>query len=146
MRLSIVLVLMILGTVRAGSGETPPQVSDPIAVISHGEKIDLAEWTCPGKVTIFDFYSRDCPPCRKLKPELIEAVSRDPGVCLRVVDIDRPGLRGIDMLSPVARQYSLEFLPHLVVFDREGREMAVGDVAREMISGWLAKGTPLQPN
>ncbi len=53
------------------------------------------------------------------------------------VDINRPGVKGIDWQSPVARQFSLESIPHFKVYGPDGKLQAEGDSAYEMVLGWL---------
>jgi thiol-disulfide isomerase/thioredoxin len=102
-----------------------------------GQEVNLDAHLLPGKVTIVDFYSEGCAPCRMIGPLLHAAVERDPGVSLRVVDINRPGIRGIDWTSPVARQHGLSGIPFFVVFDGNGTERARGKAAAALIGDWI---------
>ena len=65
-------------------GDTPP-------VISHGSKIDLADYLVPGKTTVFDFYSVHCPTCMALKPGLERLHAARADIAVVMVDVDRPG-------------------------------------------------------
>jgi thiol-disulfide isomerase/thioredoxin len=109
------------------------KAADPIR-IAHGATVTLADYVVPGKTTIFDFYSDYCPPCRALKPRLENLHRTNPGVALVVVDINRPGVKGIDWKSPVARQYQLESIPHLAVYGPDGRLQAEGDGAEAIVA------------
>ena len=92
----------------------------PPRVISHGDRVTLSQYVSPGKWTVFDFYSDYCPPCRMLKPELEKLHSARSDVDLVVVDINRPGVRGIDFDSPVVEEYQVHEVPHLVIYDPKG--------------------------
>jgi thiol-disulfide isomerase/thioredoxin len=105
--------------------------------IARGESVALADYVVPGKTTIFDFYSDYCPPCRALRPKLENLHRTNPGVALVVVDINRPGVKGIDWKSPVARQYQLESIPHLAVYGPDGRLQADGDGAEAIVARLL---------
>jgi thiol-disulfide isomerase/thioredoxin len=106
--------------------------AEPIR-ISHGEPVTLADYLVPGKTTIFDFYSDYCPPCRALKPKLENLHRTHPDVALVVVDINRPGTKGIDWKSPVARQFQLESIPHLAVYGPDGHLQGEGDGAESIV-------------
>jgi thiol-disulfide isomerase/thioredoxin len=98
-----------------------PAVVADVSVIAHGEEVDLASHLSPGKHTVFDFYAIWCPPCRKLSPALERLAARHPNdLAVRKVDI-------VDWTMPVARQHGIESLPHLILFDREGRKTAEGE-------------------
>ncbi|MGQ9730423.1 MAG: TlpA family protein disulfide reductase [Candidatus Zipacnadales bacterium] len=118
---------------------TPTSEVEAVRRISHGAEVELAEYVVKGKHTIFDFYSDGCPPCRELAPKLEALAERREDICLVVVDINRPGKRGIDWDSPVARQYQLESIPHLRIYGPEGEEIARGDEARSRVERWLAE-------
>lgn len=108
-----------------------------IPIITRGEKVDIKQHLVAGKITIVDFYSDYCPACRMLAPELEELVAKRSDIAVVKVDVNRPNVEGIDWNSPVARQYKLEALPHLVIFDKDGKEIASGEAAREKVAEWL---------
>jgi len=64
--------------------------------ISRGQEVDLADHLVAGKITIFDFYSDYCPPCRTISPKLEELAGRRDDIAVVKVDINRSGVRGID--------------------------------------------------
>lgn len=105
--------------------------------ISHGEEVDIAEYAVPGQITVFDFMSEFCPPCQRIAPWMDRLNAERDGVTVVKVDINRPGIRGIDWKSPVAAQYRLSSIPHFKVIDAGGELVAEGDAAWEMIVGWL---------
>ena len=116
---------------------TPDTGSPDVQTISHGQEVDIADYAVKGKTTIFDFYSDACPPCRVLGPEVEALAERREDIALVIVDINRPGTMAIDWGSPVARQYSLQSIPHLRVFGPDGKELARGDEAWPMVQDWL---------
>src|SRR5213594_2637608 len=92
-----------------------------VRVITHGDRVDLQAHAVPGKYTVFDFYAVWCPPCRALSPALERLASRNSRtLAIRKVDI-------VDWTMPVAEQYGIEDLPYLVLFDGNGRKLAVGE-------------------
>src|SRR2546428_9704762 len=98
-----------------------PAGEPDVKIIAHGERIDLAPHAVPGKYTVFDFYAVWCPPCRALSPALEKLAARHrQTLAIRKVDI-------VDWTMPVAEQHGIQELPYLVLFDKEGRKLAVGE-------------------
>jgi thiol-disulfide isomerase/thioredoxin len=109
-----------------GRGHDGPAAD--MQIIAHGEKVELAEHLAKGKYTLVDFYAPWCPPCRALGPVLERlAASQSGRLALRKVDI-------VDWTMPVAEQYRIEALPHLMLFDPEGRRVAEGDAVFKELS------------
>ncbi|HUD71095.1 MAG TPA: thioredoxin family protein [Dongiaceae bacterium] len=91
------------------------------AIITHGEKVDLEAHLAKGKYTVVDFYATWCPPCRVVGPALERLAAAEPArLALRKVDV-------VDWTMPVVEQYGIESLPHLMLYDPEGRRVADGD-------------------
>ncbi len=114
-------LLVIAGVVHATlwSCSAPPQAD--VQVIAHGEEVDLAPHLASGRYTVFDFYAVWCPPCRVLSPALERLAAKHPDtLAIRKVDI-------VDWTQPVAEQYGVVSLPHLLLYDREGTLMASGE-------------------
>jgi thiol-disulfide isomerase/thioredoxin len=107
------------------------------AVISHGQKVTLAEHLVAGKITVVDFTSKFCPPCVRISPLLDKLHAQRDDIAVVKVDINRPKIKGIDWKSPVAQQYQLESIPHFKIYDAGGNLIAEGQKAREKVSAWL---------
>ncbi len=107
--------------------------------LAHGEIIRIENYTVPGQYTVFDFYSVHCPACMQLAPglERLDVARRDLSVVK--IDVDRPGSQAIDWMSPIARQYELSALPHLKIYDKNGRLETEGDAAIDQILKWIAQ-------
>jgi thiol-disulfide isomerase/thioredoxin len=124
-------------TPKAEPVEAEKPASGKVQTISHGEEVELTDYLAKGKTTIFDFYSDGCGPCKAFSPRLEALAEKRDDIAVVVVDINRPGTRGIDWGSPVARKYNLESIPYLRVYGPDGKELARGDAAREMVEGWM---------
>jgi thiol-disulfide isomerase/thioredoxin len=112
-----------------GVAGPPDPEPAPTAPITHGEAVDIERHLVKGKTVVFDFYSDYCPPCRNVAPRLEKLdAARDDLVVIRV-DINRPGVQGIDWNSMVARQYGLRSIPHFVVYSPDGKKLAEGQEA-----------------
>lgn len=113
-------------------------VAEPVR-ISQGEEVELADFAVVGEVTVFDFMSDYCPPCKQIAPWMDRLHNEREGVSVVKVDINRPGVRGIDWKSPVAAQFGLSSIPHFKVLDAEGKLVAEGDRAWQMLVVWLGE-------
>jgi thiol-disulfide isomerase/thioredoxin len=107
-----------------------------VKLIGHGERVDLQQHLVPGKTTIFDFASDYCQPCLLLAPVLEELAASRADIAVVKVDINRPGVQGIDWRSPVARQFNLHSIPHLKIFGPDGALLAEGPEAMAMLQEW----------
>ena len=107
------------------------------ATISQGAKIKIAEHLVPGKITIFDFTSKYCPPCVRIAPMLDKLHARHDEIAVVKVDINRPNTKGIDWDSPVARQQGLRSIPHFMIYGPDGKLKAEGEKARDIVMKWL---------
>lgn len=105
--------------------------------ISEGKEIKVADYLVTGKITIFDFYSKFCPPCRAIAPSLEKLHETRADIAVVKVDINRPDVQGIDWESPVARQYDLHSIPHFKVYGADGKLKAEGDAAYDLVTSWL---------
>ena len=109
------------------------------AHISMGAEVNLADHLVAGKTVIFDFYSDYCPPCVAIAPELEKLHAKRADVVVVKVDINRPGVKGIDWKSPVAGQFKLRSIPHFKVYGPDGKLKAEdgegSSAARSMVIG-----------
>jgi thiol-disulfide isomerase/thioredoxin len=110
---------------------------DPIQVIAQGQEIDVTKHLVPGRITVVDFYSEYCPPCKRIAPYLEKLHAKGGEVAVLKVDINRPGHKGIDWASPVARQYKLRSIPHFQIYDAEGALLAEGPEAYQKVVGYI---------
>jgi len=94
-----------------------------------GQEIDIKEFIRTGQTTIFDFYSEYCGPCRRLSPLLERLDKQRQDIVVYKVDINRPGVRGIDWVSPVSQQYKLGSIPHFKIYDSSGELKSEGQAA-----------------
>ncbi len=72
----------------------------------------------------------------KLAPMLAAMAAKRPKTQVVKLNIDRPNAQGIDFDSPLAKQYNLSGIPHLMVFDENGQLKAQGREALNMVLEW----------
>jgi thiol-disulfide isomerase/thioredoxin len=100
-----------------------------------GLPINLQPYIVAGRYTVFDFASQYCPPCRAATVQFKMLAQKYPKhYAFRRIDINRPGVVGIDWSSPLARQYGLQAIPHLIVYGPDKRLIAEGETAET----WMA--------
>ena len=110
---------------------------EDVSVVSHGERINLSDCLVPGQTVIFDFFSEYCPPCVQIGPYVRSLAETRDDIVLVTVDINRPGVQGIDWSSPVAQQFGLRSIPHFKIYGPDGNLQAEGDQAYNTIIQWL---------
>jgi thiol-disulfide isomerase/thioredoxin len=132
---SLALVTSALAQGRHAKGEKPLS-------ISHGAEVKLTDFLVPGKVTIFDFTSEYCPPCRAYSDPLLLLHQQRVNIAVVKVDINRPDRHKIDWESPVAQQYGLRSIPRFKVYGPDGKLIAEDTdddhPARVLINQWLS--------
>jgi len=142
---ALVLVTSGLAEGRHTKGELP-------LVISQGREVDLKDFLVPGKITIFDFTSEYCGPCRAYADPLLHLHRQRPGIVVVKVDINRPEQHRIDWDSPVAKQYDMHSIPHFKVYGPDGKVLAEDKItfgpdgaplnrdyaARQLVDRWIA--------
>ena len=121
---------------RRDRGRFRRQVRHP-ARIAHGQRVDLRDYIVPGKTTIFDFTSEYCPPCRAIAPALHKLHASRSDIVVVEIDLNRPGVQGIDWQSPVAQQYNMQSIPAFKVYGTDGKLQVEGDEARSYINSLL---------
>lgn len=109
--------------------------------VSKGSPVKLTDYLIPGKTTVFDFYSDYCGPCVQVAPMLEKLHQKRDDIVVVKVDINRPGMKGIDWKSPVAQQYRLNSIPHFKVYGPDGKLMAEDRApqaaARRLVMSWI---------
>lgn len=86
---------------------------EKIVLISKGERVSLEDYLTDGYIVIFDFYADWCGPCRALAPKIEQLVNQNNDVLLRKINI-------VDWRSEVTRQYKINFVPNVWVYNKKG--------------------------
>ena len=103
-----------------------------------GQPIELKQLPTRGKITVVDFFSPYCPPCMKLAPFLEQLAQKRSDLVIKKVNIQRPEVSGrIDWQSPLAQQFQLHSIPHLMIFNQRGRLETQGPEAMKQVVDWL---------
>lgn len=107
--------------------------------VAFGERIEIADYLVPGQTVIVNFTSEFCPPCVAMAPHLTKLAEQRADILLVNVDINRPGVRGLDWQSPVAQQHGIRGVPYFKVFGPDGEIVADGAPARAMVLEWIGE-------
>ena len=128
-----------------------PQVQTPVvggpfidftAVTPEGNELSLSELVGKTDFVLVDFWASWCGPCRRLIPVLKEIYNSQPAGRLQIFScsVDREeaawrvALKEEQMPWAQARQdeahecadlYNVEFIPHTVLIDREGKILGI---------------------
>ncbi len=101
-----------------------------------GETLDLQSLRVQGKTTIIEFSSPFCAPCVRLAPLLAELAQKRSDLAVKKVNINRPGVTGIDWQSPLCQQYKIRSVPNFVIFSPNGKGTK-GQAATKQVMDWL---------
>ncbi len=104
---------IVSGPATAGPSN-PSGDSDKIKLISNGETVDLQKYLVKDYVIVFDFYADWCGPCKILGPKIEELVNQYDNILLRKINI-------VNWSSDVAKQYAIQFVPNVRVYDKKGQ-------------------------
>jgi thiol-disulfide isomerase/thioredoxin len=144
-------------TARIGASKRPPPPAAPVGEapslegasaaataeqagpLGSGRRIDLNGHLVKGQTTVFEFFSEYCPPCRRVAPLLEQLDRQRSDLTVVRLDVNRPGVRGIDWDSPLAAQFSLSSLPAFLVYSPRGELQAQGRPAYIMVGRMLAE-------
>ncbi|NCO41587.1 MAG: hypothetical protein AUJ96_26525 [Armatimonadetes bacterium CG2_30_66_41] len=132
-RFTLCVLLTVCAPFLVGCNKSKPAASGT----GPGQEVDLPKLLVKGKTTLVDFYSPFCPPCREIAPKLEALDAKREDLVVVKVDINRPGVQGIDWGSPAARQFKLSSIPHFTIYDPDGKLQAEGDSAYQQVSEWL---------
>jgi len=136
---SVLLALLLATTLHAAG--THAKGEKPLS-IAQGQAIDLADFLVTGKITVFDFTSEYCPPCRAYSDPLYLLHQSRADVAVVKVDINRPEVHRIDWDSPVAQQYGIHAVPHFKIYGPDGKVIAEDAPdqprARSLVNRWIS--------
>lgn len=116
-----------------GAGES----GDTANAAQPGGRVNIESLIRPGKTNIVDFYSDYCPPCRKISPMLKKLDRKRDDIVVIKLDVNRPGVRGIDWGSPLVQQYNLRALPYFMIYDSAGNLTHRGERALQQVGRLL---------
>ncbi len=114
----------------------PPEKS--VQLNAPGAPVNIDTMLVPGYVTVVDFWSDTCGACVIAGGRLAVSVAQSDTVLIRKVDVG-------DGFTEVAKAYDVGALPHLRVYDQQGklRYALVGNDAME--AGEIAKQIAAEP-
>ncbi|MEE9219019.1 MAG: thioredoxin family protein [Acidobacteriota bacterium] len=127
------VIASVVGALLLGLGSAPrtPDARGDVVIITRGETVDLEQHLVPDKYTLVDFYADWCSNCRRLSPIVEDFARRLPRLAVRKVNI-------ISWDSPVAKQFSITALPHLLLYDPRGQLVAEGDRTLDVLRRLLS--------
>jgi thiol-disulfide isomerase/thioredoxin len=137
-----VMGVVIIATlmIQQGTGRTTGQVEESngsVAAFRPGEQADIEKLAHYGKITIFDFYSEYCPPCRMISPRLEKLDRKREDIVVVKMNINRKNVQGIDWNSPLARQYDLRSIPYFIIYGPDGKLTHEGNSATQRVAQLL---------
>lgn len=114
------------------TGRVISKVGDTPVVHIPGTEIEVSTLVKDEGVTIVDFYSEYCPPCRQIAPYLEKLNEKRDDVEVIKININRENVTGIDWESPVIKQYGITSIPFFMIF-RDGKRISDGPEASRFV-------------
>ena len=130
----LLAALLVLAFFSSGAGAGTLLDANPN---NPGQTLEINTLLVKGKTTVIDFYSPFCPPCVRLAPIMAKLAKKRPDLAIIKVNINRPGVNGIDWRSPLAQQYQIRQVPFFMIFNPQGQLVAQGRDAFETVGRWL---------
>jgi thioredoxin 1 len=130
----LLAAFLVLAVFSSGAGAGTLLDANPN---NPGQTLDVKSLLVKGKTTLIDFYSPFCPPCVRLAPLMAKLAKKRPDLAIKKVNINRPGINGIDWRSPLAQQYQIRRVPFFMIFNPQGQLVAQGRDATGKVSDWL---------
>jgi thioredoxin-related protein len=98
-----------------------------------GERFELEQYLDRDHLNIVVFRSRHSASCQKLEKALERLTRKRDDLVVGLVDVDRKDSVEIDWRSPLVRQFNLQTVPYVRVFDKRGQTVSEGYEARKEI-------------
>ena len=145
MAATCILAGLLTGCSSKPAPSTPAGPDLKIANSDHpGERLEIESALVPGKVTLCEFYSDQCPPCREMASALEKLAGLRPDLAIRKFNIDRPQHNGIDFDSPLAVQLQIDTVPCFRIYDEKGKLTAQGSQAKDQVRTWYTQAQAIQ--
>ncbi len=109
----------------------------PLNADKPGTPVDVRRYLVPGKYTLVEFFSPYDGPSMSLEPQLMQLSQNNRNVSVRTVNINRPGVQGIDWQSPIVQEAQIQALPYFVIYDPRQALRAKGRPAYEQVRQWV---------
>jgi hypothetical protein len=105
-----------------------------------GTPVDLRRYLAPGKYTIVEYYSPFSNDSVMLEHSLHQLVTaQQTGFAVRAINVNRPGVQGIDWQSPIVQEQGITTLPYFQIYDPHQGLRAHGRPAYEQVLQMLRR-------
>jgi hypothetical protein len=109
----------------------------PLNADKPGTSVDVQRYLVPGKYTIVGYFSPYDGPSMSLAPRLVQVSQVRSDIAVRTVNINRPGVQGIDWQSPIVQNAQIQTLPYFEIYDPARRLRAHGRPAYGQVIQWV---------
>ena len=101
-----------------------------------GQRFELEDYLPRGKQNLVVFISSNSPVCERFLEKVRIVAQRNPELQVALLSIDRPEREGIDWRSPLSRQFRLQALPHVMLYDGVNLESQGYAVRKWLLEQW----------
>lgn len=114
--------------------------SEPLLALNEdkpGAAVNVQNYLAGGKYTLVEYYSPYSPECSELQQGINQLPQMYNFLAVRTVNINRPGVQGVDFQSPAAQELGLTTVPYFYIYEANKSLRAHGRPAREQVMQWL---------
>lgn len=107
-----------------------------------GQPIAVAKLLVAGHVNVVEYFAEEDFASRRLAASLTMLADRRDDVVVLRVDVNRPGVGGVDWESPLMKSSGIRSVPYFQVYDGSGRLQAEGKAALDQVMEMIRAAAP----
>lgn len=109
----------------------------PLNADKPGAPVNVQQYLVPGKYTIVEYFSPYSDSYAIFEPRLVRLPEFRHDVAVRTVNVNRPGVQGVDWDSPIIQSVRIRSLPYFEIYDTTQKLRAHGRPAYEQVLQWI---------
>lgn len=111
----------------------------PLNQDKPGTPVDVQRYLVPGKYNIVGYFSPYDGTSINLGRQLYQLTQIRNDIAVRTVNVNRPGVEGIDWQSPIMQGSRIQKLPYFEIYDPSQHLRAHGRPAAEQVKQWVQR-------
>ncbi|MBI5175432.1 MAG: hypothetical protein SFV17_00310 [Candidatus Obscuribacter sp.] len=109
----------------------------PLNADKPGTPVEVKDYLVAGKYTVVVYFSPYDGAYGNLEPGLMQLAQVRQDIAVRTINVNRPGVQGIDMQSPIMINAQGQVLPYFQIYEPSRRLRAQARPAYEQVLQWL---------
>ncbi len=109
----------------------------PLNADKPGTPVDVKDFLVAGKYTVVVYFSPYDGAYGNLEPGLMQLAQVRQDIAVRTINVNRPGVQGIDLQGPIMINAQGQVLPYFQIYEPSRRLRAQARPAYEQVLQWL---------